>query len=182
MATVIDGTTGVSQVQNAVVSPSKLTQPLTMATALATTSGTSADYLSIPSWVNRITMSLNAVSTNGASNPQVQLGSSAGFAVSGYNSRSVALQNAATPASTSALTGFVIYSGTSANSLSGHVVLTRVSGNLWVCSHNANTPPDVTFLGSGIVTLPGTLDRVRLTTVNGTDTFDAGSINILLEG
>ena len=27
----------------------------------------------------------------------------------------------------------------------------------------------------------GVLDRIRLTTVNGTDTFDAGSINILYE-
>jgi len=29
--------------------------------------------------------------------------------------------------------------------------------------------------------LGGALDRVRITTVNGTDTFDAGSINILYE-
>jgi hypothetical protein len=29
--------------------------------------------------------------------------------------------------------------------------------------------------------LGGVLDRVRLTTVNGTDTFDAGTVNILYE-
>ena len=34
---------------------------------------------------------------------------------------------------------------------------------------------------AGRVTLSGALDRVRVTTVNGTDTFDAGSINILYE-
>jgi hypothetical protein len=34
---------------------------------------------------------------------------------------------------------------------------------------------------SGGVALGGALDRVRITTVNGTDTFDAGSINILYE-
>jgi hypothetical protein len=34
---------------------------------------------------------------------------------------------------------------------------------------------------AGSKTLSGTLDRVRITTVNGTDTFDAGSINILYE-
>jgi hypothetical protein len=33
----------------------------------------------------------------------------------------------------------------------------------------------------GFVPLSGTLDRVRITTANGTDTFDAGSINILYE-
>jgi hypothetical protein len=38
------------------------------------------------------------------------------------------------------------------------------------------------FLSAGSLALGGTLDRVRLTTVNGTDTFDAGSINIMYEG
>ena len=33
----------------------------------------------------------------------------------------------------------------------------------------------------GELKLAGALDRVRITTVNGTDTFDAGSINILYE-
>jgi hypothetical protein len=36
--------------------------------------------------------------------------------------------------------------------------------------------------GAGSVVLGGTLDRVRLTTIGGTATFDAGSINILYEG
>jgi hypothetical protein len=39
-----------------------------------------------------------------------------------------------------------------------------------------------TITTGGSVTLSGTLDRVRITTVSGTDTFDAGSINILYEG
>lgn len=34
---------------------------------------------------------------------------------------------------------------------------------------------------AGSITLPGTLDRIRITTVNGTDTFDAGSVNIMYE-
>jgi hypothetical protein len=36
--------------------------------------------------------------------------------------------------------------------------------------------------GAGTKTLSDTLDRVRITTVNGTDTFDAGTINIMYEG
>ena len=36
--------------------------------------------------------------------------------------------------------------------------------------------------GGGSISLAGTLDRVRITTVNGTDTFDAGTINIRYEG
>jgi hypothetical protein len=35
---------------------------------------------------------------------------------------------------------------------------------------------------AGHVSLSGALDRIRLTTVNGTDTFDAGSVNIIYEG
>lgn len=39
---------------------------------------------------------------------------------------------------------------------------------------------NIDFMGGG-KTLSGTLDRVRITTVNGTDTFDAGTINIMYE-
>jgi hypothetical protein len=34
----------------------------------------------------------------------------------------------------------------------------------------------------GSIALAALLTAVRITTVNGTDTFDAGSINILYEG
>jgi hypothetical protein len=36
-------------------------------------------------------------------------------------------------------------------------------------------------MSASVVGLSGTLDRVRITTVNGTDTFDAGVINLLWE-
>lgn len=39
----------------------------------------------------------------------------------------------------------------------------------------------VASTSGGTISLAGALDNVRLTTVNGTDTFDAGSINILYE-
>jgi hypothetical protein len=42
---------------------------------------------------------------------------------------------------------------------------------------NASTPT----VGGGVLALGGVLDRIRITTINGTDTFDAGSINILYE-
>jgi hypothetical protein len=35
---------------------------------------------------------------------------------------------------------------------------------------------------AGSITLGGTLDRIRLTTVLGVDFFDAGTVNILYEG
>jgi hypothetical protein len=45
----------------------------------------------------------------------------------------------------------------------------------------ANNAGGTSIFGGGEVSLSGTLDRVRITTVNGTDTFDAGSINIMYE-
>lgn len=61
------------------------------------------------------------------------------------------------------------------------MIVTLVSGNTWVSSHC------VARGGGGVgggksPSLSGTLDRIRLTTVNGTDTFDAGSVNIMYEG
>ena len=69
------------------------------------------------------------------------------------------------------------------DSFYGHAILTLVSGNTWIISGTIQTLSANTgtaFMGS--IGLSGTLDRLRLTTVNGTDTFDAGSVNLLLEG
>jgi hypothetical protein len=64
------------------------------------------------------------------------------------------------------------------------MVIHNVTGNTWVSTHSASFNDGTgTYisLGNGGLALGGVLDRVRITTVNGTDTFDAGSINILFE-
>jgi hypothetical protein len=63
------------------------------------------------------------------------------------------------------------------------MVITNIDGNQWQFS-SIHANDDVGYLGlaSAIKTLSATLDRVRLTTVNGTDTFDGGSVNIIYEG
>ena len=153
---------------------------ITAATAQASTSGTSIDFTGIPSWVKRITVMFNGVSTNGSSSPLVQLGTSGGVVTSGYGGTGSLI--ASTVTSQNFTTGFGERSQDSAAVRSGAWVITNVSGNIWVCagvlgrSDGANTS-----VTGGTVTLGGTLDRVRITTVNGTDTFDAGSINILYE-
>ena len=149
-------------------------------TSQASTSGTSIDFTGIPSWVKRITVMFNGVSTNGSSSPLVQLGTSGGVVTSGYGGTGSLI--ASTVTSQNFTTGFGERSQDSAAVRSGAWVITNVSGNIWVCagvlgrSDGANTS-----VTGGTVTLGGTLDRVRITTVNGTDTFDAGSINILYE-
>ena len=147
-------------------------------------SSTSVDFTGIPSWVKRITVMLNGVSTNGTSDLLIQLGDSGGIENTGYGS-SCAYTGTAVSGSTSTvgfLTAFAV-SGTS--QVGGSTVLCLVSGNTWVSSgtfmYNISSPSNFVGLSSGVKTLSATLDRVRITTVNGTDTFDAGTINILYE-
>ena len=157
---------------------------ITSGTAVASTSGTSIDFTSIPSWVKRITVMFSSMSTSGTSNYLIQIGSGSITATgylsgSGYVSTSV--NNTTT--GTTGTTGFVMYNGSAANALHGACILMNVSGNIWDSTHTIGSTSGINGImsGSGVLTLGGALDRVRITTVNGTDTFDAGSINILYE-
>jgi hypothetical protein len=152
---------------------------LTSDTAQATTSGTYKDFTGIPSWVKRITVMFNEVSTNGTSNQQIQIGSGS-LTTSGYVSSSSGV-SAAGVGVTSYTNGFGLRNELATYVFSGHMVLTLVSGNIWVSSHSGKGTTAITMFGGGSVTISGTLDRVRITTVNGTDAFDAGSINLLYE-
>jgi hypothetical protein len=172
--------TGISAggLPDACITPADLSQPLTLGTAQASTSGTSIDFTGIPSWVKRVTVMFNGVSTNGTSDVQVQIGAGS-FTTTGYNSTSTSL--GAGVGTISALGGFVLYVNLASNTNSGHMFLTLISGNTWVASSVFKNSTINTCIGGGDLTLSGTLDRIRITTVNGTDTFDAGSINILYE-
>ncbi len=150
-------------------------------TSQASTSGTNIDFTGIPSWVKRITVMFNGVSTSGASEIQIQIGISSGIVSTGYVSTGVTVNTSSATGGSSASTGFVLGSTTSAAAISGHMIITLVGSNVWVSSHTYRQLSTNALFGGGTVTLGGTLDRVRITTVGGTDTFDAGSINILYE-
>ena len=178
-----DGTVGTSKLVDGSVTPSKLSQPLTLSTSVASTSGTSIDFTGIPSWAKRITVMFSGVSTNGTSNPIVQLGTSSGLTSSGYVG--TGSECGSTTAATSFTAGFGIRTGVAANTVQGvlHIYCLSVTSMIWVASGVTSQPSSAfTHQIAGTVTLSGTLDRIRITTVNGTDTFDAGSINILYEG
>ena len=168
-----DGTTTIAAPSNIIKS----------GTSVATTSGTAVDFTGIPSWVKRITVMFNAVSTNGTSSPQVQLGAGS-ITTSGYNSFG-SITGSVSSATGSASSGIVIYDNgpLATNTVIGNLFITNQSENIWVANYAIADPPrGGTKVGAAVVTLSGTLDRLRLTTVNGTDTFDAGSVNILFEG
>lgn len=148
-------------------------------TAVNSTSGTSIDFTGIPSWAKRITIIFNGVSTNGTAWKLIQIGSGS-IQTTGYTSTGSSIS--AAPASTNASTGFLIQSISATDTISGIITLTNISGNLWICNHSAKSSGNTTCVGGGDITLAGALDRLRITTTNGTDTFDAGSINIMYEG
>jgi hypothetical protein len=153
----------------------------TLATSVASTSGTSIDFTSLPSWIKRITVMFQGVSTNSTSNHLIQLGAGS-VTSSGYTSLGLRLVNAASPSSASSTAGFILGDIASASAaIVGHMVITNISGNIWVASGYGSYGAGG-FINGGSISLGGTLDRVRITTINGTDVFDAGSVNLLLEG
>ena len=156
---------------------------LTSATSQASTSGTSIDFTGIPSWVKRITVILNGVSTNGSSSLRLQLGDSGGIETTGYSNLSCQMANSWSGAATSS-SGFDGYGdGGSTFLRSGQLVFTTLGSNIWtlVGAYTIANGSAFSYFFTGIKTLSDTLTQVRITTVNGTDTFDAGSINILYE-
>jgi hypothetical protein len=155
-------------------------------TAVASTSGTSIDFTGLPSWIKRITVMLKGVSTNGSSVLQIQIGSGSVTTTGYVSTSSVSATNSGQYLY--ATTGFVLEStGNAAASYNrnGVMQLFLLGSNTWAASGNIGGDSTVQLTnacaGSSPV-LSGALDRVRITTVNGTDAFDAGSINILYEG
>lgn len=157
----------------------------TSRTPIATTSGTSHDYTTIPAWVKKITVSFAGLSTNGTSPPIVQIGDSGGIEATGYSGAGGNVSTGAQDAD-NYTTGFGLVSNptAAAHVLHGAAVLTLLdsSTNTWAWAYTgaASSTAFVVFSG-GSKALSATLDRLRLTTVGGTDTFDAGSFNIMYE-
>jgi len=156
---------------------------ITSGTAVASTSGTSIDFTSIPSWVKRITVMFNGVSTNGTANLLFRLGTSGGIASTGYSGRTSNIVSTTANGNNDTI-GFVMGSGASAADIFyGSIIFTNLNANIWCAQGSFSQIGATAFttFPSGAISLSGTLTTVRITTGNGTDTFDAGSINILYE-
>jgi hypothetical protein len=151
-------------------------------TEQATTSGVQIDFTNIPAGVRRVTVVLSGVSTNGSSIPQLQLGSGS-IQTTGYATAGASGINNSDPAVIQPTSGIPIMAeGNSLFSRHGAVVFHNISGNVWVASGSGGESVGGRFWTTGgNVTLSGVLDRLRLTTQNGTDAFDAGAANIFWE-
>jgi hypothetical protein len=163
---------------------------LTLGTAQNTTSGTNIDFTGIPSWAKRITLMYSGVSTNGTDGYLLQLGTSGSFETTNYSGSVARLADAGAVAVSrhSSTTGFVFYFNMAAtDAITGAITLTLMDSatNRWIVTGNSARVDGTSLVNlpmSGEKALAGLLTRLRLTTSGGVNTFDAGSVNILIEG
>lgn len=144
-------------------------------------SGTSVDFTGLPASVKWVRISFVGISTSGTSNPLIQIGDSGGIETTGYLGTGCFLGNANTTGATNYTTGFGLQSGLAAAVMHGTITLALVdaSANTWAASGNIGlSNSQFICLTGGSKSLSATFDRVRITTVGGSDTFDAGSFNI----
>jgi hypothetical protein len=150
---------------------------ITSGTAVASTSGTSIDFTGIPSWVKRITVMFSGVSTSGTSFVIAQLGTGGTPTTSGYSGGAWQTSVYTNVTNGMALSGNQVASDVRA----GAITITNITGNTWVSTAVCFLTVGSGGAAAGSVALAGTLNMVRITTVNGTDTFDLGTVNILYE-
>lgn len=167
------------------ITPSSLTQWMTQGTAVTPTTGTSVDFTSLPSWIKRVTVLLNGVSLSGAALLRFRLGTSSGFVTTGYNTTSWAFNSVTGNAIQQQSAGFAVYDAApdTGDIYYGKIVFENISGNTWIgtgnfCQAGATT---TVYNVNGSIALASALTQLQVTSSNGTDTFDAGTINIIYE-
>jgi len=151
---------------------------IVLGTAQNSTSGATLDFTGIPTWAKRVIINLAGVSTNGTTGIGIQIGDSGGIENTGYSNGT---QNGSQSTTMLPITGG---SGAGAAIYHGLVILTLLnpSTNTWAMTATiGRSDTAACLIAAGSKALSATLDRVRVTTTNGTDVFDAGVINIMWE-
>jgi len=164
--------------------PAPTSTASTISVVIPTTSGTSvsAGANSIPTGTKQISINFIGVSTSGTSLPILRFVTSGVAATSGY----VGSGTKVNVANTLYTTGLIVNTNhAAADVICGTIILTKAD-NLtgspqWTCSGTiglANTAQ--TSITGGYFTSPNTpITEIILTTINGTDTFDAGAISLM---
>jgi hypothetical protein len=161
---------------------------LVLDTPQATTTGTFKDF-TIPPWAKRITVMLSGVSTNSTTRRVLRLGTSGGIQTSTYTGKTVGGQTSFSTTYDWSDGVELRHAGTDDATLTlfGAVTFTLLSSasNIWsvtgALNRSAGTSESSVLGGS--ITLSGAVTTLRFTTGTGTgsDTFDAGTVNVLCE-
>lgn len=154
------------------------TSNLTRGTAVATTSGTSVDFSSLPAGIRRITLLMDNVQTNGTSRVCVRVGTGGTVETSGYSG--TVRQDAISESMDTSFEFDIAANATGTRQVT--MFLHNIDGNTWLMSSLCGRgDSDNSSYAAGRIALSGTLDIVSITTFNGTDTFDGGTANIFYE-
>jgi hypothetical protein len=152
---------------------------IALGTPVTTTSGTAHDF-TVPAGTRRVTINLVGLSTNGTSIPIIQIGDAGGIEPTGYLGATGDFAGAA-----NFTTGVgLVNSHSSTSVLHGSIVLTLVDATTftWAAAVALGLSSGAAvYSGGASKALSAELTTVRLTTVNGTDAFDAGLVNIIYE-
>jgi hypothetical protein len=176
--------TTVEDVVNRALTVDRIVSRVKPQTAVVAASQTSIDFTAIPAWVQRITVMFDGFSTNGTSPVMIQIGDAGGIETTGYAGSSSSVSSGGAAAVNTPASGFQIGAGSQAATFvrQGPLFLQKMTGNTWVCAGWVGQSDAAQIMSvSGSKTLSANLDRVRITTVGGTETFDLGSVNISWE-
>ena len=147
--------------------------------------GTSVVFTGIPSWAKQVTLMLQGVSTNGTSPVIAQLGTSSGYATSGYTGTIGFILNGGVAAAIFSSSFVFEFAGyvAATETLHGLFTVVNINSNAWVANGTISRGDSAsTCTITGSISLASVFDRIRITTVAGTNTFDAGTVNVLYEG
>lgn len=155
-------------------------EPLVLGTA-QTATGTSVDFTGIPSWVKRVTLILSGVSLSGTSGMLVRFSVGGTFLTTGYTSYVDTMGTGVAPNAQTAGFGLGDVAPIASEFFYCTYTFINITGNTWVGTISGGSSNPSVMTGGGAIALAGKLDGIRLTTINGTNTFDAGTVNIMYE-
>ncbi|MEI8231407.1 MAG: hypothetical protein WCG32_02395, partial [Actinomycetes bacterium] len=137
-------------------------------------------FKDIPAYVNRITIMLSNVKMNSGAVPVAQIGANTTIQTTNYFSVSSYIGPSSGTGSFG--NGWYVTPSSRGNDVrNGNYYITHSGGNLWTCTGSfAANQEYISFCG-GSVQLSGVLDRVSLSTSDGTSIFTDGIVNILYE-
>mgnify|MGYP003116474409 CR=1 FL=1 len=174
-AAVATGSLGNVLTSAGVGAPPTMSMPSTITSDTSVGTGNSYDISGIPAGVRCVHVLFEGVSTASTSPILVQLGDAGGIETSGYVAESALAGDSGLQSSTA---GYVVFYHAAAQSMSGvmNLYLKDAANHTWVSSHSVRAATAIVAVGAGVKSLSAALTQIRITTINGSQAFDAGTV------